>query len=185
MKEQLEKLYIEQRLSILDCARTLSRSQTEIRWYLKAFGIRRNTYNSIQGPEERECTKCKIKKNVAEFYYQSYKNNKRKSRQGSWCKSCMSDQVKERQRKYKQQAVDYKGGKCSICGYSRYYGALEFHHLDPKLKDIDLSKFSRHPLSDEGKKELDKCILVCANCHREIHGKLVPDERIELPTREV
>jgi len=81
----------------------------------------------------------------------------------------MSKQVIERQRKYKQQAVDYKGGKCQNCGYSKYLGALEFHHLDPTQKDFEMSKFTKSPLGDFAKEELNKCILLCANCHREAH----------------
>ena len=83
----------------------------------------------------------------------------------------MNRQVVLRQRKYKQQALDYKGGKCQVCGYCKYQGALDFHHLDPSQKDIEMSRFSKFPLSEDGKKELDKCILLCANCHREAHAK--------------
>ena len=73
----------------------------------------------------------------------------------------------------KDWAVKYKGGKCCLCGYYRSLRAFEFHHLDPGEKDFDVS--SRLAASMETlKRELDKCILVCANCHREIHDGFHP-----------
>lgn len=67
----------------------------------------------------------------------------------------------------KRKAVDYMGGKCSICGYNKCLTALEFHHINPKEKEI----YNSHWKFERNKMELDKCILVCANCHREIHAK--------------
>lgn len=71
----------------------------------------------------------------------------------------------------KQWALEYHGNKCSICGYNKCDDALEFHHKNPQEKDFALS--DRNLILDwtEIKKELDKCILVCANCHRELHSK--------------
>ena len=71
----------------------------------------------------------------------------------------------------KQWALEYKGSKCEKCGYNKCSEALEFHHKNPEEKDFNLS--DRNLILDwqEIKKELDKCILVCANCHREIHAK--------------
>jgi hypothetical protein len=67
-------------------------------------------------------------------------------------------------------ALEYKGNKCEKCGYNKDISALEFHHLDPSQKDFNIS--SRNLSSDWNviKTEVDKCIVVCANCHREIHN---------------
>ena len=68
----------------------------------------------------------------------------------------------------KEKLVEYKGGKCEKCGYDKCITALEFHHLDPNEKEFGIG--CNGVLSFEKcKKEVDKCILVCANCHREIH----------------
>ena len=67
--------------------------------------------------------------------------------------------------------IDYKGGKCQICGYNKCANALEFHHLDPTLKDFTISGGTRS--FNSLKSEVDKCILVCSNCHREIHAGLI------------
>lgn len=66
-------------------------------------------------------------------------------------------------------AVDYKGGNCSICGYANCIGSLQFHHLDPSEKDFNISHDGHTKSWDKIKTELDKCILVCANCHGELH----------------
>lgn len=71
----------------------------------------------------------------------------------------------------KEKLVEYKGGKCEICGYNKCINALEFHHLDPSEKDFGISNGNAIAF-EKAKKEVDKCILVCANCHREIHFNL-------------
>ena len=77
-----------------------------------------------------------------------------------------------RDRRWKAKAVAYKGGKCCICGYSKCAGALDFHHVDPKTKNSKLGAgYQLHKLRAAEKwAELDKCILVCSNCHAEIHA---------------
>lgn len=79
--------------------------------------------------------------------------------------------VKKHRLKIKTMAVDYKGGSCVICGYKKCLRALEFHHINPSEKDFGISAYSK--LSwDIIKPELDKCILVCSNCHAEIHDEI-------------
>jgi len=75
-----------------------------------------------------------------------------------------------RKQEHKRLLVEYKGGKCSICGYDKYIGALDFHHVDPNKKDFSVSSWANSSLILL-KAEADKCILVCSNCHRELHNK--------------
>lgn len=79
--------------------------------------------------------------------------------------------VAKRRRKIKSMAIEYKGGKCEICGYDKYAGALDLHHVRDKKFGIAHKGYTRS--WDTVKIELDKCILVCANCHREIEGGIV------------
>lgn len=87
------------------------------------------------------------------------------------CKKCRVDAVVKRRLKVKQDAINYKGGCCSKCGYDKCRSALEFHHLDPSQKDFGVGEKGYTKAWETIKMELDKCILVCANCHREIHAK--------------
>lgn len=85
------------------------------------------------------------------------------------CKPCRVDAVQRRRAKIKKLAVEYLGGCCVVCGYSRYLGALEFHHRNPNEKDFEINSSLGW---DKISVELDKCDLLCANCHREVHNDL-------------
>lgn len=78
--------------------------------------------------------------------------------------------VAKRRRRLKQMVVEYKGGKCSLCGYNRCISAFDLHHLDEGTKEFGLSTRGLTRSWVKLKAEADKCILVCANCHREIHA---------------
>ena len=122
------------------------------------------------GIKYRICTVCKIPKvEDTTHYFQ-----RKRGGFHSYCRPCMARKTIERQRETKKQAVEYKGGKCQICGYNKYFGSLDFHHLNPSTKDWHLSDFRSYCLENI-KKEIDKCILVCSNCHGEIHGGLHPE----------
>lgn len=80
-----------------------------------------------------------------------------------------------RWRRIKTDAIKYKGGKCVQCGYDEHYAALDFHHRNPEEKDVSWNKL-RLRSWDKIKLELDKCDLLCANCHRIIHSTSKYDE---------
>ena len=87
------------------------------------------------------------------------------------CKKCSVEAVQRRRYLVKEKAVEYRGGKCEICGYDKCISALEFHHLNPTQKDFGIGHRGYTRSWEKVKEELDKCIMVCANCHREIHEK--------------
>ena len=87
------------------------------------------------------------------------------------CKSCHNKQTIERGRKNKALYIEYKGGKCEHCGYNKCNEALEFHHIDPSIKDPTFQSM-RYWSIEKAKIELDKCLLLCSNCHREEHVKM-------------
>ena len=93
------------------------------------------------------------------------------------CKECRKDAVLDIRRRNKIRLVEYKGGKCERCGYDKCIDALEFHHLNPDEKDFGLSCGDTRSL-EKLKSEVDKCIMVCANCHREIHAEEREKNRI-------
>jgi len=75
--------------------------------------------------------------------------------------------MKDRRKDIKKQAVEYMGGSCKLCGYNKCFTALSFHHIDPETKDFQISGTNR--CWEKIKKELDKCVMLCTNCHLEVH----------------
>lgn len=73
--------------------------------------------------------------------------------------------------KTKLKAIEYKGGKCIVCGYHKCPNALTFHHIDPSKKSFGISGGTRS--FEKLKSELDKCVLLCHNCHAELHAGLI------------
>lgn len=112
---------------------------------------------------KRLCRVCNQKKLSSEFYNTySYKRH--------ICKKCENKQryrwKLKRSREMKLKAVEYLGGQCKNCGYDKCIYALEFNHI--KCKKYEPTKLFQKSLSWESvKNELDKCELLCANCHRE------------------
>jgi hypothetical protein len=77
--------------------------------------------------------------------------------------------VRIKRRRLKEVAVQAKGGKCVICGYDKYIGALDLHHVRGK-KEFTIGDTGYTYSKEKLKAELKKCILVCSNCHREIEA---------------
>ena len=159
-------------MSISEISKAIQKSNTTVRYWLNKFGFKTKNLSFsqigvIDYCGEKKCPRCNQVKKESEFY------QRRGKIAGSvYCKVCTNLQTVERQRALKSKAIEYKGGSCVICGYSKCNSALEFHHLDPKEKDFSLGEMKQSKWTDEIKKELDKCILVCSNCHREIHSKI-------------
>ena len=76
-------------------------------------------------------------------------------------------------RRLKQILVDEAGGRCVLCGYDGYAGALQFHHLDPSQKRFGLALGGLTRRLEEVRQEARKCVLLCANCHAEVEAGLV------------
>lgn len=87
---------------------------------------------------------------------------------GSRCRKCQVISVTKRRRKVKRSLVQEAGGKCTKCGYSKSVAALHFHHKKEKSFGISASGFTRG--IDILRKEIKKCVLLCANCHAEEHS---------------
>lgn len=115
----------------------------------------------------RICKSCNELKEDKEFYG--------RKRDGGIpygkCKLCCNRIAASRLRDYKDKEKEYAGGRCIICGYNRYRGALEFHHLDKNTKSKDYYRMKNWSFESK-KEELDKCVLLCSNCHREVEAGL-------------
>lgn len=89
------------------------------------------------------------------------------------CKRCIADAVTRRHQKVKRILVEEWGGGCAVCGYDRSVVSLHFHHVDPATKSFAVNMAHGKSL-DSFRAEAEKCVLVCANCHGEIEGGLIP-----------
>lgn len=128
-----------------------------------------NTSKYLNKPTDiqRTCSFCFTTHPLSREFF--YYNNSRKDELSTVCIPCRKKQMRDRQIDLKIKCIAYKGGKCNHCGYNRFNGAMEFHHTDPKEKEFEISKHSTYSF-ELLKIELDKCDMLCANCHREIHG---------------
>lgn len=166
----LEKL--NQGLSLRQISFDTNKSLTSIRHWMKKYGIPSpnkpfKDLGKKDYGETRFCPRCEKNCSTSDFY-----NRRGKENSSVYCKKCTNLQTVERQRNFKKQMVDYKGGKCVKCGYDKCISALEFHHLNPNEKEFTLSHLKNYRFDEIIMNELDKCDLVCANCHREIHYEL-------------
>lgn len=93
-----------------------------------------------------------------------FKSNSMKS----CCLKCHTLYTHQRLREMKLKAIEYLGGQCSQCGVKGVPAIYDFHHKNPEEKDFSWGA-KRTSNWDNLKKELDKCILLCSNCHRELH----------------
>lgn len=80
----------------------------------------------------------------------------------------LTSQKMDRSRKRKQECIKYLGGECRTCGYSKCSKALTFHHTDAESKGFNISARTDAPW-EVVREELDKCVLLCFNCHMEEH----------------
>lgn len=157
-KEELIQL-VEKGLSTRQIAKELNCSQTNVRYWLRKNGLNTKSITNpsclfcgkqLTGQQSKYCSRdCKQKAYNCSSNY-SYQKNKGMQR--------------------KKELVRLKGGKCSMCGYSKNYAALQFHHRDPNNKTfpLDIRKCSNTRMSSL-LIEVQKCDLLCANCHLELH----------------
>ena len=122
-------------------------------------------YNPLFSKKELRCVLCN-ESFIANNYSRKY------------CYTCSPEGVdpkialRYKKRALKHQLVKYKGGKCEKCGYDFCEGALQFHHLNPSEKDFTISHINLNGdmiSINDLYLEVDKCQLLCANCHSEEH----------------
>jgi transposase-like protein len=89
------------------------------------------------------------------------------------CLRCRSEAVSRRRRRVKEILVADAGGACSLCGYDRHIGALQFHHRHGDTKEFGLSERGLTRSLQAVRSEAAKCVLVCANCHSELEAGIV------------
>ena len=115
--------------------------------------------------ETKKCSKCGLDKPLTEYHKNGF-NKKGEQRYRGYCKNCANELEKQRY-KNKRNFVDSQRTFCIKCGENRAH-VLDFHHINPNEKEFTigaLRKGSKKVLQEE----IDKCICLCANCHRDFH----------------
>jgi len=127
----------------------------------------------------KKCKSCGKKQSIDKFRKRTDRENLRVP----YCKKCQNKEMliryKKRHYKLKLKAVKYLGGKCHVCGYSKNIHVLDFHHKNPKIKKGEFIKFKSEARIE---KELDRCVLLCSNCHRELHYNVKSSKIIKKDT---
>jgi Homeodomain-like domain-containing protein/helix-turn-helix protein len=161
-REQLEPL-VWAGLSIRAIAERLGVSYATIQHWLKKHGLKTRRAAAPRGSEARTIEReCPVH-GLTTFIKYSPTDHHR-------CERCRKDRVVARRRKVKATLVEEAGGCCSLCGYDRYIGALQFHHLDPETKLFGLGVRGVARSLERCRDEARKCVLLCANCHAEVEG---------------
>ena len=158
-------------------------SKGTISYHCKNSGI--ENFNEFRSPSKEEI-------NDMQKYYNEHQSSDKTAKHFGWSKftilkyvnvksrNVLTEQERKQKnidrsltfrRNNKQKLVDYKGGKCEICGYNKCIQAMDFHHKNPLEKRFELTSMNR--TWDILKEEVDKCLLVCSNCHREIHAGVI------------
>ncbi len=166
MEKTILKELIDKGLSTRKIGLELGLSQTAVRYWVKKLDMR-TALLYISKDKKIIGRVCKTH-GLTDFvrYARGYR-----------CVKCGIDNVGIKRKAMKTKAVEYKGGCCVKCGYNKCEEALEFHHVDPSTKEYSPARIMGSRSWLTVKKELDKCILICANCHRELHVELLKQKK--------
>lgn len=115
--------------------------------------------------ETKICSKCGIEKPVSEFHKNGF-NSKGEQKYRGYCKVCANRLESERYYK-KKEYINSQKEQCAKCGETRQY-VLDYHHRDPSKKDFTICKYRKGSI-ELLQQEIDKCVVLCSNCHREFH----------------
>lgn len=113
----------------------------------------------------KRCSACKEEKDFSQFH----KHPQTSSGLGSQCKACDAAGRRAKARQKKEKLVQAMGGCCQKCGYDKCLQAFDFHHTSD-YKEIEVSQLMKRSFK-VAMQEAEKCILLCANCHRELHAE--------------
>jgi len=116
------------------------------------------------------CSECDEVKPTDAYYTRTEDTGKLV--RNSMCKECHKERSRRVREETKRKAVERLGGACTKCGYDKCIAALDLHHEDPTVKEFSLGAVGNRAF-EHNIEEIDKCILLCANCHREHHYGLL------------
>jgi transposase len=168
-REDLEAL-VEAGASIAQIAEAVHRSKSTVRHWLGKHGLKTRSKAGRHAREgARQASEAGASQVVLECKHHGETMHVRAGRGYFRCPRCRAEAVARRRQRVKQTLVQEAGGRCQVCGYDRCLAALEFHHLDPREKELGLARCGAHSL-DKLHREASKCVLLCSNCHAEVEA---------------
>ncbi|MGH3452297.1 MAG: helix-turn-helix domain-containing protein [Haloechinothrix sp.] len=168
-RAELEPL-VEKGATLQEIADALGRSTSTVRHWLNKFGlrtVRRHRRKEVRDAIRAGLTEVEMtcpRHGLTRFFV--WKGGR------SRCARCSSEAVARRRRRVKQILISEAGGGCQVCGYDRFPGALQFHHVHPASKQFTISRRGITRSIAEARREAAKCVLLCANCHAEVEAGL-------------
>lgn len=173
MEQSILKEYVDNGLSIAEISEKVNKSKTSVRHWLKKYNLKtigkagaKSLHKTHDGM--KVCSKCNEHKSIKEF-------RPRKDRPGTvqpHCKACDTKNTIAQEKSRKQFLIKYLGNACVDCGViDNDIEIYDFHHLEPEHKDFTIQSRKSASL-DTIVKELDKCVLLCANCHTRRHSAM-------------
>jgi 5-methylcytosine-specific restriction endonuclease McrA len=174
-RETLQPL-VDAGMTIAQIAAEVERTPTTVRLWLQRHGLR--TAASRHANAVREARADGLARTVMQCRFHGDVDFALEGRGYYRCTRCRQERVARRRRRMKEILVSEAGGACCVCGYRRYLGALQFHHLSPDDKRLGISGNGVTLSLAALRAEASKCVLVCSNCHAELEGGV-----IELPLK--
>jgi hypothetical protein len=148
-------------------ARELDRSLSTVRHWLKKYGLW-PLLGTVRRTEARRAKELGLKRVELECRSHGRTEFILEGRGQYRCLKCRREAVIKWRRNTKLRLVEEAGGRCALCGYDEFPGALQFHHLDPSKKSFGLAMRGLTRAMDDLRKEAAKCVLLCANCHARV-----------------
>lgn len=115
--------------------------------------------------ETKICSKCGIEKPISEYHKNGF-NSKGEQKYRGYCKTCANKRETERYWE-KREFIDSQRHQCAKCGETRSH-ILDFHHKNPEEKEFTIGRLKKGS-KEVIQKEINKCVCLCANCHRDFH----------------
>lgn len=169
--------------TIREAAHELGVSYSTVRYWLKRLGLETQTLRRREADKDARATGAHGVTRVCPKHGKTIFVSRPEG--GYRCGKCRIAAVGRWRRRVKERLVLRAGGQCQLCGYNRYYGALQFHHRNPARKEFSISRNGTTRSYAEVCVEADKCALLCANCHAEVEAGVfaLPTEEASLRLR--